>query len=72
MPHAALMVRFCLDKAAECRRAADRSMDSSRKQRWLEMEGQWFFLARSYDTQRRTDRLPEQQSSHGQAGRLGL
>jgi hypothetical protein len=47
------MVKFCLDKAVECRRGADRAVDPIRKRSLLEMEGQWFFLARSYDNARR-------------------
>jgi hypothetical protein len=47
------MVKFCLDKAVECRRGAERSVDPIRTRSLLEMEGQWFFLARSYDNARR-------------------
>ena len=47
------IVKFCLDRAAECRRGAESTASSSRKQSWLKMEGQWFFLARSYDNARR-------------------
>lgn len=49
------MVRFCLAKARECRRGAERATDPLVQQSWLEMEGQWFFLARSYDNERRDD-----------------
>lgn len=49
------MVRFCLAKARECRRGAERASDPFARQSWLEMEGQWFFLARSYDNERRAD-----------------
>ena len=52
-PDPADMVRYCLNRAAECRRGAERATDVSRKNSWLEMEGLWFFLARSYDNQRR-------------------
>ena len=47
------MVKFCLDKAAECRFGAVHAADAARRQYWQEIEGQWFFLARSYDNQRR-------------------
>ena len=47
------MVKFCLAKALECRRGAERATDPSRRQSWLEMEGMWFYLARSYDNERR-------------------
>jgi hypothetical protein len=47
------IVRFCLAKARECRRGAERASVSSRRQSWLEMEGLWFYLARSYDDERR-------------------
>lgn len=49
------MVRFCIAKARECRRGAERATDPFVRQSWLEMEGQWFFLARSYDNERRDD-----------------
>jgi hypothetical protein len=52
------MIKFCLNRAAECRRGAEVATDPSRKQSWLKMEGQWFFLARSYDNERRA-RLTE-------------
>ena len=48
------MVRFCLDCAAGCRRAAEQASDAAQQRSWLEMEGRWFFLARSYDSQRRS------------------
>ena len=54
-PRISSMVKFCLDKAIECRRAAEKATDQCRKQSWLEMEGLWFFIARSYDNQRRAD-----------------
>jgi hypothetical protein len=44
------MIKLCLQRSAECRRCAER------RQSWLEWEGRWFFLARSYDNQRRGDR----------------
>jgi len=47
------MVKFCLDRATECRCGAEHAADAARRQFWLEIEGQWFFLARSYDNQRR-------------------
>lgn len=52
-PDPADMVRYCLNRAADCRRGAERATDVARKESWLEMEGLWFFLARSYDNQRR-------------------
>jgi hypothetical protein len=52
------MVKFCLRQAAECRGWAERTTDPSGKQAWLKIEGQWFFLARSYDTARRADGQP--------------
>jgi hypothetical protein len=51
--HASYMVKFCLAKAVECRRAADLATDPARRQSWLKTEGRWFFLARSYDNERR-------------------
>jgi hypothetical protein len=47
------MVKFCLAKAVECRRAAELATDPARRRFWLNTEGQWFFLARSYDNERR-------------------
>jgi hypothetical protein len=47
------LIKFCLAKAAECRRGAELATDPSRKQSWLQLEGRWFFLARSYDNGRR-------------------
>jgi hypothetical protein len=48
------MIKFCIAKAAECRRRADAATDDpSRRQTWLAMEGEWFYLARSYDNERR-------------------
>jgi hypothetical protein len=55
MRHSPSMIRFCLQKAAECRRCAEQATDPLRRQSWLELEGRWFFLARSYDNQRRAD-----------------
>ncbi len=49
------MVKFCLARAAECRRNAEQATDRFRQCSWLEIEGEWFFLARSYDSERRTD-----------------
>jgi hypothetical protein len=49
------MIKFCFARAAECRRNAEQATDPSQLRSWLEMEGQWFVLARSYDNQRRTD-----------------
>jgi hypothetical protein len=49
------MIKFCLNKAAECRRGAEHTTDPSLKQSWLKLEGQWFFLARSYDSERRAE-----------------
>jgi hypothetical protein len=42
------MIKFCLAKAAECRRKAEQAMDPSLQRSWRKMEGRWFFLARSY------------------------
>jgi hypothetical protein len=47
------MVKFCLAKAVECRRAAELATDPSRRRSWLNTEAQWFFLARSYDNEHR-------------------
>ena len=47
------MVKFCLAKAVECRCAAERATDPTRRRSSLNTEGQWFFLARSYDNERR-------------------
>jgi len=47
------MVSFCIAKAAECRRAAELAPDSARKRTWVGIEGEWFFLARSYDNEGR-------------------
>ena len=49
------MVKFCLSKARECRHGAERATVPSRRKSWMEMEGLWFYLARSYDNERRTD-----------------
>ena len=46
-------IRFCVQRAAECRRNAEQATDPSRRQSWLKTEAEWFFLARSYDNQRR-------------------
>jgi hypothetical protein len=42
------MIKFCLARAAECRRQAEQAMDPSLQRSWRKMEGRWFFLARSY------------------------
>jgi hypothetical protein len=42
------MIKFCLARAAECRRQAEQAMDSPQQRSWRNMEGRWFFLARSY------------------------
>jgi len=47
------MVTFCLAKAAECRRWAELTTDGHQKEAWLATEGQWFYLARSYESERR-------------------
>jgi hypothetical protein len=52
-PQAVCMVRFCLSKAAECCRLAERATKTVQRRAWLEIEGQWFYLARSYDNERR-------------------
>ncbi|MCC6776624.1 MAG: hypothetical protein IT537_08310 [Hyphomicrobiales bacterium] len=52
---AAVMIRFCLDRARECRRRAETTADLAQRRSWLAMEGRWFFLARSWDNQRRTE-----------------
>lgn len=52
--HASFMVKFCLAKAVECRRAAELATDPARRRSRLNTEGQWFFLARSYDNERRS------------------
>ena len=49
------MIKFCLARAAECRRKAEQATDSSQQRSWRKMEGRWFFLARSYANERRTD-----------------
>ena len=51
--HASFMVKFCLAKAVECRRAAEIATDPARRRSWLDTEAQWFWLARSYDSERR-------------------
>jgi hypothetical protein len=51
--HMSCMVKFCLAKAVECRRSAELATDSARRRSWLNTEGQWFFLARSYHNERR-------------------
>jgi hypothetical protein len=40
------MIKFCLARAAECRRQAEQAMDPSLQRSWRKMEGRW--LARSY------------------------
>ena len=49
--------QFCLAKARECRYRAERATVPSRRKSWMEMKGVWFDLARSYDNERRTDRV---------------
>ena len=49
------MIKFCLARAAECRRNAEQATDRFRQWSWLKIEGEWFFLARSYDSERRSD-----------------
>jgi hypothetical protein len=49
------MIKFCLARAAECRRKAEQATNSSQQRSWRKMEGRWFFLARSYANERRTD-----------------
>jgi hypothetical protein len=49
------MIKFCLARAAECRRKAEQATDSSQQRSWRKMEGRWFFLARSYANERHTD-----------------
>ena len=49
------MVSFCLARARDCRRSAERATDPFVQQSWRKMEGQWFFLARSYDNERRAE-----------------
>jgi hypothetical protein len=59
MPSDALSkVKYCLDKADECRRAAEQATDASRKESWMKMAGEWFYLARSYDSEYRADAFP--------------
>jgi hypothetical protein len=57
------MVKFCLAKAVECRRAAELATDPAHRRSWLDTEVQWFCLARSYESERRvtvrdTRRMP--------------
>ena len=47
------MVKFCFARAAECRRNAELATDPARRRSWLNTEGKWFILARSYDSERR-------------------
>jgi hypothetical protein len=49
------MIKFCLAKAAECRRNTEQATDPTQQQSWLQIEGRWFFLARSYENERRSD-----------------
>jgi hypothetical protein len=49
------MIKFCIRTAAKCRRAAEAATDPSQRQTWLVMEGEWFYLARSYDNERREE-----------------
>jgi hypothetical protein len=49
------MVRFCLARARDCRRNAEHATDPFVERSWREMEGHWFFLARSYDNERRAE-----------------
>src|SRR5262245_36672076 len=50
-----IMVKFCLARAEDCRRNAQQATDPVRQWSWLQMEGDWFVLARGYDSERRTD-----------------
>ena len=52
--HPTLMIELCLERAKQCRRGAERAIEPARRRSWLELEGRWFFLARSYDNERRT------------------
>jgi hypothetical protein len=47
---ARFMIKFWLAKAAECRRNTKQATDPSQQRSWLEIEGRWFFLARSMTT----------------------
>jgi hypothetical protein len=56
------MIKFCLDRAAKCRRGAEQDVDPDRRQFWLKTEGQWFFLARSYATEQQLNKFPRHPS----------
>jgi hypothetical protein len=43
------IIKFCLTRAAACRRDAEQATDPTSKQSWLAMEDRWFSLARSYE-----------------------
>jgi hypothetical protein len=47
------MIKFCLEKATQCRLGADQVREPERQRSWLELEGQWFYLARSYENEHR-------------------
>ena len=64
---ASFMVKFCLAKAAECRRNAEQATDPARRRSWLNTEGKWFLLARSYDSERRTVLSVASDSAHREA-----
>ena len=64
---ASFMVKFCFARAAECRRNAELATDPTRRRSWLNTEGKWFLLARSYDSERRTDLSVASDSAHREA-----
>ena len=45
-------LKFCLARATECRRKAEQATGPYRQRSWRDLEGRWFFLARSYDNER--------------------
>jgi hypothetical protein len=57
------MIKFCLARAIECRRNAEQATDTSSQRSWLGLEGRWFYLARSYENERRISRLSPKRES---------
>src|SRR5262245_12647780 len=57
--------KYCLAKARECRRAAELANDPAQRRRWMEIEADWFFLARSYDNELRASVAGDNSDSTG-------
>lgn len=47
-------VLYCLNRASDCQRRANRSRDVSDQQFWIEQQKNWLNLSQSYEQQIRT------------------